>query len=175
MMKMMGMATMFSILAVGCGGTDVGESSAAVEQTSPHPWLDALEDGSLRQAAGWGDSCGGTILHPKKCKSGLTCVASTSGKLGAPGTCEPDCVVAGGECVALAPGTCKNGTVGSHSCGSGLGVECCMPQAPTGPTCTSAGDCHGALPDICEVCSGGGSACAHFECVKKHCTTVICG
>ena len=38
------------------------------------------------------------------------------------------CAKAGGDCVALSPGSC-DGTVGDarkYSCGSGLGVECCF-------------------------------------------------
>jgi hypothetical protein len=40
------------------------------------------------------------------------------------------CVDAGGTCVALAPGACATGHIGSatsYSCGSGLGVMCCLP------------------------------------------------
>lgn len=41
------------------------------------------------------------------------------------------CVAAGGACVGLAPGSCPSpGHVGSattYSCGTGLGVECCLP------------------------------------------------
>jgi hypothetical protein len=41
------------------------------------------------------------------------------------------CVAAGGTCVALVPGACANGTVGSatmYSCGPGIGDECCLPN-----------------------------------------------
>lgn len=40
------------------------------------------------------------------------------------------CAAAGGSCVALVPGGCPTGHVGSatlYSCGSGIGVMCCLP------------------------------------------------
>ena len=177
MMKMMSTAMTISILAVGCGGVgpDVGEQSGAVKEVdneSKTPWLDALDTAKKSTTSGWGGPCGGFVANPKKCQKGLTCVASHVNP-DLPGTCEPDCVVAGGECVALAPGTCNNGTTGGHSCGTGLGVTCCMPKA-AGPTCAKAADCTGALPQICQVCSGGNTACAHWSCVKKHCEVAVC-
>ena len=40
------------------------------------------------------------------------------------------CVAGGGTCVGLAPGSCASGNWAdytTHSCGSGLGVGCCLP------------------------------------------------
>ena len=51
------------------------------------------------------------------------------------------CVAGGGRCVALAPGTCvaPNHTA-PLSCGTGLGVECCLPATPSAaPTCRNTG------------------------------------
>jgi len=47
--------------------------------------------------------------------------------------CQPanDCVAGGGECVALTPSSCKDGTWGdadTYSCGGMLGVACCLPR-----------------------------------------------
>ncbi len=42
-----------------------------------------------------------------------------------------------------------------------------------GPECTSAADCKGVLPGICQVCSDGQSVCAHFVCVAGTCQTEI--
>jgi hypothetical protein len=43
------------------------------------------------------------------------------------------------------------------------------------PGCASAGDCHGALPQVCVAqCDGGPGACAHFACRAGVCDTVIC-
>jgi hypothetical protein len=55
----------------------------------------------------------------------------------------------------------------------------CVPQADAGSGCTTASDCHGILPQICEVCpaqNGGASttACAHFACENGECVTRIC-
>src|SRR5579871_1866472 len=40
--------------------------------------------------------------------------------------------------------------------------------------CNKASDCHGPLPQLCEVCSGGTSACAHWECKAHKCVDTIC-
>jgi hypothetical protein len=40
--------------------------------------------------------------------------------------------------------------------------------------CKKASDCHGALPDLCEQCGGGVSACAHWECKSHKCVDTIC-
>ncbi len=40
------------------------------------------------------------------------------------------CTTAGGACVAVVPGACTSGHVGDaskYSCGSGIGVMCCLP------------------------------------------------
>lgn len=47
----------------------------------------------------------------------------------------------------------------------------CVPDAPA---CTTAADCTGALPQICQVCPNGTTACAHFECVGGQCQVAIC-
>jgi hypothetical protein len=77
-----------------------------------------------------GDSCGGFTRTPGKCAAALQCVFTHVPDV--PGTCQdPDrnpCVSAGGECVALSPGSC-NGEVQDatkFSCGGGLGIECCF-------------------------------------------------
>lgn len=41
------------------------------------------------------------------------------------------CESAGGKCVGLTPTACADGKVGDakqYSCGTGLGVECCLPK-----------------------------------------------
>jgi len=42
------------------------------------------------------------------------------------------------------------------------------------PACTTAADCHGALPALCELCPDGNPACAHFVCVAGACDVAIC-
>jgi hypothetical protein len=45
--------------------------------------------------------------------------------------CAPvSCTTAGGQCVAVSPGSCASGNIGDankYSCGGGLGVMCCLP------------------------------------------------
>src|ERR1700733_9658284 len=87
-----------------------------------------------------------------------------------------DCESSGGSCVALAPDTCDNGTVGDaneYSCGSGEGVACCLPSQ-TAPSFTADSDCTGALPDVCRVCSDNTEQCAHWSCVDNACEIVSC-
>jgi hypothetical protein len=47
--------------------------------------------------------------------------------------------------------------------------------ASSGAPCTTATDCHGALPQICVAPSPGDPAggCAHWACVDGHCTIQI--
>ena len=40
--------------------------------------------------------------------------------------------------------------------------------------CIDADDCHGALPDLCEVCPNGGDGCARWKCVKHRCEIRFC-
>ena len=40
--------------------------------------------------------------------------------------------------------------------------------------CHHASDCKGPLPQLCEQCSDGSSACAHWECVNHKCVDTIC-
>lgn len=47
-------------------------------------------------------------------------------------------------------------------------------QAGEGDSCNRASQCRGFLPHICERCSGGHSACAHWACVHHRCEIQIC-
>ncbi len=88
------------------------------------------------------------------------------------GSCED----AGGTCVPLVPDACEIGSVGDatqYSCGGGLGVECCLPPAPSN-SCSAASDCSGALPDFCRLCSDGSEACAHWACDSGTCQIESC-
>jgi hypothetical protein len=52
-----------------------------------------------------------------------------------------------------------------------------MPDDAATGTCTTAADCHGALPALCKVCLGSpttGDGCAHFSCVNGTCEIVYC-
>jgi hypothetical protein len=40
--------------------------------------------------------------------------------------------------------------------------------------CTSAKDCTGALPALCQICVDGGTGCAHFTCVANKCQIAYC-
>ena len=41
--------------------------------------------------------------------------------------------------------------------------------------CSRASQCRGPLPQICERCSNGRTACAHWTCVAHRCVMQICG
>jgi hypothetical protein len=65
---------------------------------------------------------GGTITpitDASGCVRGYDCVQPT----------QNDCEKAGGECIGLTPSNCTGGTwadYATHSCGSGIGVGCCI-------------------------------------------------
>jgi len=48
-------------------------------------------------------------------------------------------------------------------------------QADGAERCIRASQCHGPLPQICERCSNGTTACAHHVCVHHRCGMQICG
>jgi predicted secreted protein len=43
-----------------------------------------------------------------------------------------------------------------------------------GQACSSANDCTGVLPTLCQVCDNGSTACAHFACVSGACVVKVC-
>jgi hypothetical protein len=78
-------------------------------------------------------------------------------------------------------------TIAALGLASLLAVACSAAPASEGATessaqavsvggaCTSASQCKGALPDICEAsCNGGPGECAHFACVSNKCEVQIC-
>ena len=151
-----------------------GSTLALKEDSSGTHWFNM----TVSALAGKGDSCGGFTRNPKQCATSLVCIFT--GVPDVPGTCQPanPCQAAGGDCVALSPGSCKGetGDARQFSCGSGLGVECCFPSSdpPGGAACKKASDCSGLLPDFCRECSDGSDSCAHWSCVQKHCTIATC-
>jgi hypothetical protein len=70
------------------------------------------------------------------------------------------CEAAGGSCVALAPGSCTTGKIGSskrYSCNADNGIECCLPGS--GNACEQAGGkCVPLAPGTCNGTLGG-AAC----------------
>src|SRR5262249_24986330 len=40
--------------------------------------------------------------------------------------------------------------------------------------CVMAADCTGPLPDLCMVCTGGSTGCAHWACVASQCQIAYC-
>lgn len=97
------------------------------------------------------------------------------GKGGGVAPAPNSCAAAGGACVGLSPSSCKNGhwaDATTASCGSGLGVGCCVPDAPKPPppppppatTCKDlGGSCVAIYPGACpsgqwgdaNTCGGG--------------------
>jgi hypothetical protein len=50
----------------------------------------------------------------------------------------------------------------------------CVVDPDAGNACTASSDCSGILPQFCEQCSDGTTACAHFECVSNQCQIATC-
>jgi hypothetical protein len=87
---------------------------------------------------GVADDCGLQDLAQPRCPGQWTCNEENTCAY----DCRMPCEAAGGECVALYPGNCANGTVGDaneYSCGGGLGVMCCLPAQPQQNECESKG------------------------------------
>jgi len=49
----------------------------------------------------------------------------------------------------------------------------CVPNASAN-VCSSAADCTGAVPALCQQCADGGSGCAHFTCFAGQCQVAYC-
>lgn len=49
----------------------------------------------------------------------------------------------------------------------------CVPDSKAS-ACVTAADCKGVLPALCQECSDGGTACAHFACAAGACQIAIC-
>jgi len=83
---------------------------------------------------------GGTLqpnVSPSGCVTGYTCLPP-------PPPPPPNaCVDLGGSCVGISPSSCPSGRWGeAGSCGSGIGVGCCLPSCPM-PTPLPPGFCPG--------------------------------
>ena len=50
----------------------------------------------------------------------------------------------------------------------------CVPDSGAS-SCVTAADCKGVLPALCQQCSDGTTACAHFACASGTCQVVTCG
>ncbi len=148
-----------------------------------------------------GGPCGGTIANPCQCGAGLVC-QSSGPDVG--GTCEPPrtCCPSGWQlysCTDVDGGAgfnCHNPALGcpsSTTCGGGCDTRVtgtcpvCDPiPCPAGEVfdssqctcvsagCTTAADCTGPLPSICELCADGGTSCAHWSCVGGQCVDALC-
>jgi hypothetical protein len=76
---------------------------------------------------------GGKVITPIK-DSATGCIVGH--------TCKWQCEVKGGACVGLSPSSCAGGSwapASTHSCGSGLGVGCCIADENTCPTLSPPG------------------------------------
>jgi len=145
--------------------------------------------------------CGGFSQKPCTCAAGLVCKPNRIPDI--PGTCEPQrCCPAGWSMYACQEENgssgfnCHNpklGCASSDVCGAGCDLEVsgrcpvCDPiPCPAGQVfdrtackcvaagCASVSDCSGPVPQLCEVCSNGTTACAHWACVTGQCQVAIC-
>ena len=97
-------------------------------------------------------ACNGEFTNDYTCGgSALCCLPGDGGVVS-------QCEQKGGACVALVPGACVNsGDPAQYSCGSGLGVQCCLDGIGDGgpaPTqcAQEGGECIGLSP---QGCAGG--------------------
>lgn len=118
-------------------------------------------------ANGNGGGGGGGASSTSTTGSTTSNSTTTSGTGGGSNTC----VAAGGQCEAITPGACLNGTVGDatqYSCGSGVGVLCCLP-CPNPCATVGATRCAANAMQTCTAMGGMcrswviGAACAANE------------
>ena len=76
---------------------------------------------------------------------------------------------------------CENGTIAHASniacpvLDGGSGSADATPPPPVDAAeCAVPSDCTGALPALCELCTNGGSGCAHFTCNAGVCAIAYC-
>jgi hypothetical protein len=131
----------------------------------------------------------GTVLaHEGQC-TGLACGAHAACAAGdycllPPGGCEREdaagtCRERPADCSRAAARPvcgCDGATWPSECAAAAAGVSVARsgPCPPRG-ACQADADCHGALPEICEVCRDGRTACAHLVCRAGRCLTEMCG
>ena len=148
-----------------------------------------------------GGPCGGFTQNPCQCAAGLVCTPNPIPDI--PGTCEPrSCCPAGWDMYKCKEPSgavglnCHNPQLdcpSSQVCGGGCDFEvsgrcpvCDPMRCPTGQTfdpvlckcvknqCVTAADCTGPLPQFCEICADGSTACAHWSCVAGQCSVNAC-
>lgn len=155
-------------LAVDGGGQDLGQADMNTPDVDLGPSDDA---GPIASCEGAGGTC--EPLTATSCMDGGTLSSIYSCGLEGSGCCIPEtagCVAAGGLCVAVYPGACV-GTPTTDSCGTGVGVQCCMPgtipdagpaeDAGPVPTCAEAGGaCVAVVPGAC----AGGTPAPEYSC-----------
>jgi hypothetical protein len=120
------------------------------------------------------------------------CSGSAPPTGGGPG-CDPAAGIECGEggapeqCVAQEGQRCGGNTTHACTCAAGLhcvsdsnlpvgdvGGTCVRNESGGGNECSAASDCQGPLPQLCEVCASGKTACAHWVCQGGACETSIC-
>jgi hypothetical protein len=145
--------------------------------------------------------CGGFTQNPCQCASGLVCVPNRIPDI--PGACEPQrCCPAAWDMFTCNEENGTTGLnchdpqlacASSLTCNAGCDFQVtgrcpvCDPiVCPTGqvfdstlckcvtPPCTTAADCTDPLPQLCQVCADGGTACAHWSCVAGQCQVTTC-
>jgi hypothetical protein len=145
--------------------------------------------------------CGGFTQNPCKCAADLVCVPNRIPDV--PGTCEPRrCCPVGWDMFTCNEENGSTGLnchdprlacASSLRCGAGCDFQvtarcpmCDPVVCPSGETfdsklckcipsgCKTAADCTGPLPQLCQVCADGGSACAHWSCVAGRCQVALC-
>lgn len=128
--------------------SQTGKLSLRIAGTTPWAEMTRAEQGWCGEPA----DCNVQMLPQPKCPGEWQCEANACSysECGFP---KNDCVAAGGECVGLYPGNCKDGVIGSadqYSCGGQLGVMCCLPAEPTAE-CKTDADCR-LEDDYCTGC-----------------------
>ena len=171
------------------GGSSSGNDSS-LEGGHPQPGVDA---GSPKPAPDGGATLDGACVQTELCVVGdsfdttlCKCVPNVDA-----GSVDAACIdnvlcVAGDhfdrtlcKCLPNSDAAVDAGCVQTQLCIRGDHFDptlCkCVPDASDGGAgCVTAADCKGVLPLLCQQCSDGSAACAHFTCVGRQCTIAYC-
>jgi hypothetical protein len=175
--------TLMACAAVG-GNSGAGGSTSV---TCLYDGVNYAAGTSFRSTDGC-NTCGCTSTGQVACTA-MAC-AAVGGSSGVGGSTGTDCT-----CTGPAPGAptvqCWDGSIGGPVCEKssagtcGWTVRSCPPQPGTGgasgaggstgiSSCSTAADCKGAVPALCEQCADGSNGCAHFVCNSGSCQIAYC-
>ncbi len=174
-----------SVLVVGCGGMSSGPGSSGSSADAGLGCCPANFDLYTCQHK---DGTTGQACHNPAmgCASSLTCGQGCDPEVTGRCQCVQNVLCVVGDhfdstlckCVPNAPADAGTRCVQNVLCVIGDHFDTtlckCVPDSGTS-ACTTAADCKGVLPALCQQCANGSTGCAHFVCTSGACQVSVCG